>query len=600
MNAAQNALVCGDLRTAREHFAAAHAEALDDIDPVRRAQAALGMGGLWLAEQREDDVAAGVRARQVSALDELDPQAHRTLWLRLAVRRAAEDSYLDGEQAELSELLGEVRKNGDPTALAEALSLVLHARLGPEFAADRIELAEEMRAAASLTSSSHWTLMADCWVAVAHSMAGHIEAPRSRRLLAHRCAQSGSMAITFVSRAIAVADMISAGRFAEAELEAHDVVKVGMAAGDVDARTYFFAHLAAIRFLQGRGSELAELALDAASSIAVPRFDLAMLHVAAMFAIEAGDPAAAHRAVAAHRSSAGRNRYQSSTFLLAMTALATVARETGDSSLGAEVARALAPFRGLPVVASLGVAHFGPVERAIGVALHAALDLEAADASLAAAIETLRIDGSMPMAAVAMIDRARVLIDAGSTDEANCLVREACEIAERFAMTGWSQRWSSMLVVAESAALRPFVTLARNGPGLWTARLGRHECVVPESRGLAYLAALCANPGHDVPATQLAYGTSRRESQQPLTDRPALAALRTRRDEVRRELDATFHDEHRRRRLEDELDVIVANVGLGRLAGRSSPFVLRCERTGSHRSPQGDRPGHRPTRSALP
>lgn len=162
---ARAVLSCGRLGEARALFERAADAADVETVPVLAAEAALGLGGVWVNEHRDRAERERVLARQRAALAALGPE-HAVLRCRLRVRLAAEAVYdgapLDGVLAALAE----TRRTGNLRALAEALSLTHHALLRPDRAADRLALAEELVSVASAAGDGVGVLMGLCWRAV--------------------------------------------------------------------------------------------------------------------------------------------------------------------------------------------------------------------------------------------------------------------------------------------------------------------------------------------------------------------------------------------------------------------------------------------------
>ena len=103
-------------------------------DPCLLALAAIGLGGVWVEEQRDElsrrrMLALCRRARRSLPTDE------SLLAARLTVRIAAEDVYQGRRDDEITSAVDEVRRHGDPAATAEALSLYHHTLLVPDQAA---------------------------------------------------------------------------------------------------------------------------------------------------------------------------------------------------------------------------------------------------------------------------------------------------------------------------------------------------------------------------------------------------------------------------------------------------------------------------------
>ena len=84
----------GDLRAGRRYFEAAHQRAEITGDGEAMAQAALGLGGLWVHEHRTSAAAAVVESRLRQALTVVDPGS--ALSMRLRIRLAAEADYQAG------------------------------------------------------------------------------------------------------------------------------------------------------------------------------------------------------------------------------------------------------------------------------------------------------------------------------------------------------------------------------------------------------------------------------------------------------------------------------------------------------------------------
>ena len=88
-------LARGRLREAREQFWLEHGAANDANDVIGSAEAALGLGGLWVHEHRSTFERARVLAAQQTALAEIDESS--ALAARLRVRLAAERAFESGD-----------------------------------------------------------------------------------------------------------------------------------------------------------------------------------------------------------------------------------------------------------------------------------------------------------------------------------------------------------------------------------------------------------------------------------------------------------------------------------------------------------------------
>ncbi len=565
---ASSALACGRLDLARHLFldAFAAAEAIGDDDEM--ANAALGLGGAWLCENRADDEAHTVLAAQRKALDRLsrdDPRLPR-LQLRLVAERAYHQQQFD----ELDDLVGDARLSGDPDRLLEALSLCIHAKLGPQFVDERIELANEMVAIAASAQEELPLLFGQCWLAVSLLLAGDERAPRALRLLERRCATLRCASVQFIADSIAVGELISSGAFKTAEEAANDSFAFGQSVGDPDAWNYYAAHIATIRWLQGRHGELAAFVSDAASSPDLQPHERALAHTAGLFALRNGNRAAGERAVALHRQRPGLDNYQASSWLTAMQALSLLAYELGDQQLGLDIAQQLQPYCGMPVSISLGVMTLGSVDFPHGVALLASGDAAEAVEALGAAARHSAGWGQRPSEAIATAYQAIALHAAGMCEPAQRTMRSAIAIASGFDMSVRTAEWLQMLTAwaaadAVTALVRSsHVRFVRRNESQWSCTFNGVVLTLPDRVGTRHLATLCASPGLEIASTRLAYLAETNEGEQLVIDSHGVAAIRARIDELRSLLDA---DDEPRSPVEDELDELnehlLSAAGLG-------------------------------------
>jgi tetratricopeptide (TPR) repeat protein len=572
---ADMALAAGHLTRARQLYrdVAAAAEVSGDVAAL--ADAAAGLGGLWLGEHRTDEAAAAVRGlqrRAHQAVVATDPLRA----LRLEMRLAAEEAYQTRDLTGLDELLDRVRAAGSPRATAEALSMMIHAELGPKAADERIRLAAELTDAAAATGDAMTSLLAQCWTAVAFEMAGDPRAQRARRALELRCLTIRCAGIQFIVDAMSVGDLISAARFDEAEAAAATCFELGQSVGDADAWNYYAGHLALIRFFQGRHAELASFATEASVSPAMSPSERSLASTAAGFALHAGDPAPAQRIIALHWRAPEESDYQPSTWLTAMLAMARIAAELPDPALGRDIAERLHPYRHLPTSLSLAVADLGPVMWSYALALGAAGDLEAADAAFVDAIERSRLTSHVPSMVMAIGDRAWLHHQLGRHDSARELIDDAIARAERHGMTGWVDTWTSRRDGWLSAEpTRRQVTLARTDDAHWRCTFEGRSIVLADTVGIRHLALLCTTPHTDVAAARMAYYAEPHDAPQPILDDAAIGALRDRVAELRRALD---DGPCKRGQVEDELDAVSEQLLVAMGLGVSRKFADAGER----------------------
>jgi hypothetical protein len=513
------AVLCsGRLTDARELFDHAADAAEAEREPVLAAHAALGLGGVWVDEHRDPGDRERVRARQQAALAALgeDPE-HAVLRQRLRTRLAAEAVYIGAPLEPVLAALAETRRLGDRQALAEALSLTHHALLRPDHAADRLPLAEELVAVAAAVGDGVLVLMGLCWRAVDLFGLGDPGAERALADLRARADVLGSRSILYVVSAMDVMLLIRSGRLAEAERAAEASARLGVEVGDADAGAYAAAHLLTIRWLQGRGGELLELADEVAGSPTLVRMEFAFRASVARLAAEAGQPARARRALDRLAAGGLAALPLSSTWLTGMLAVVEAAAALGDARIAAEAYELLLPYADLPVMPSVAVSCFGSTERALGLAALTRGRPDAAVEHLDRAVGANIRLGHRPMTAVCRADLALALRrrgDPGDGERATALLAAAAAEADGMDMPVRARAWRALGVAGDPVR-------ARQEQRHWVLSWGDRRAVVEDLVGMRHLARLLAQPGRPVPALELggnATALAAEPSRQPVLD----------------------------------------------------------------------------------
>jgi len=148
------------------------------------------------------------------------------------------------------------------------------------------------------------------------------------------------------------------------------------------------------------------------------------------------------------------------------------------------------------------ITYEGPVARTIGL-LHASLgDRDAAEASLRAALDSVRRNDFRPWVARTAYDLAQVL---GPGDEASRLLAEAADIADELDLP-WLRRRARRPGVADSRpaiAPPPRLAVERRGE-LWEINVDGRTVRVRDSRGMQLLARLFDQPGEELHVLALA------------------------------------------------------------------------------------------------
>ncbi|WP_460493470.1 ATP-binding protein [Dactylosporangium cerinum] len=379
----------GDLRAARVLFEQAWQESPGDP------QAALGLAGLWVHEHRDAAAAALLELRLTQALAADPPGPLRT---RLRARLAAEAGYRDGSPDAVLAVVEEARAGGDPVALAEALSLAHHCLLGPAQAGLRHRLARELLGVAAGTGRRGDLLMGMLWHTADLFLAGDLLAERRLAALTDALAERDHLAVGYVAAAMRVMLSIRAGRLDHAEWLAAGCADRGRQAGDEDTDGWHGGQLMAIRWFQGRITELLPMFDDLAHAATLSVVDRSPLAGLAVAAAAAGDRARAAAVLARIRGAGLAHLPTGSSWLVTLYGVVEAAHLLGDAGLAAEAAALLAPHARLPMTASLGIACFGAAEHALGVAALTTGDLDAAVAHFRAAVRDNQTLGHRPAA----------------------------------------------------------------------------------------------------------------------------------------------------------------------------------------------------------
>jgi hypothetical protein len=542
--------VAGDLQASREWYDAAYQVAQRDGDGGGMAAAALGLGGLWVHEHRNASAAAVVRDRLDQALAAAVPQS--LLALRLRSRLAGEADYRSGEHAAILALLDEARRSGEPVTRAEAVNLAHHCLLGPGHGHLRRELAEELIALAARTGRRSDLLMGLMWRAVDLILDGDRHAERCLAELRDLLGRESHLAVGYVVRAVEVMLDIRAGRFGAAEAGAMACFERGRGAGDADATGWFGAHMVAIRWYQGRIAELVPMLRDMVHSPTLSATDNSHVAALAVAAATTGDRREARGALARLAGCGGLDRLpRSSSWLVAMYGVVEAAHLVDDADTATEAHELLRPFADLPMVASIGVACFGSVRHALGVASLTSGETDRAVGQLRAAVCDNLALGHWPATVLSRVRLAEALVRRGGRDD-------LAEAEQALGDSGREADGLGMPLPATVADVR--VALARGAAGVrtsgsarrlpvviqrrgrqWQVALGTRAALVEDSRGVRYLATLTANPGYELPAIELAAGASATvradSSHQPVLDEVAMREFRQRLASLAEEID---------------------------------------------------------------
>jgi hypothetical protein len=557
----------GDLQRARRWFDTAYRQAQARGDLAGLARAALGMGGIWVHEHRTAVESEQVRVRQRHALSQLDPGS--PLALRLRLRIQGEEDYHGGTHEGILRLLAQARSSGDAQALAEALSLAHHCVLGPGHGALRLELAGELIGHAAVTGRRSDLLMGLMWRTADLYLAGDPHAERCMQELRAELADHPHLAVEYVASAIEVMLTIRTGRFEEAEKLAAACFERGVAAGDIDATGWYGGQLGAVRWYQGRAAELLPALADLVNSPTLSPIDNSYVAGLALAAAAAGDRRLAAGHLARLRGRDLAELPSSSSWMIAMYCVVEAAHLLQDADTAASAYALLSPYAHLPVIASLGVACFGSARHSLGMAALTTGDLGLAIAHLRAAVRDNLALGHWPAATLSRcrLGQALALRDGPADAAARAELATAAHEAAELGMV-------LPAVVGRPPEADGGCRFRRDGRH-WRVELNGRVAVVDHSVGMAYLATLAADPGHEIPAADLVAGAPGREAAQPPLDDVARDSFRLRLARLQAEIEEheSMHDLERAAALRMERERLIAELAAAAgLGGRARPF----------------------------
>jgi hypothetical protein len=589
--------VQGSLSLSRQCFGAAYAAAETEGRFEEMAQAALGLGGLWVHERRSAAEAADVEMRQRNSLGLLDSQS--AVAMRLRARLAGEADYRHGGHGSVLAAVDEATRADDLVAVAEALSLAHHCMLGPEHATKRLALAGDLLRAGSRTGRRIDVLMGLLWRSVDLFLAGDPHAERSLAELRTALSDPDHLAVGFAALGIDVMLQIRSGGFVEAEALARASVERGVAAGDADAAGWYGAQLVAIRWYQGRSAELIPTLTELVNSPTLSAADNSYFAALAVAAAVAGDRRQAAGALARLRGHHLRGLVRSGSWLVALYGAVEAAHLLDDEHISAEAYSLLRPFSGLPMMGSLAIVCFGSTQHALGVASLTVGKLDRAIGHFQAALQHNQALGHWPAVVLSRHRLGQALTRRGSDGDAAAAAVQLAAAAEEAARLGMALprvNWGKSLDRSAGAAPKgePLASpVCRRLGQRWQVQFRGRTAAVADCVGMGYLATLLAHPGREIPAIELAGRADRLPgrpedravngggSRQELLDGVAVREYRRRLSELQADIDdyELMNDPERAAQARAERDWLVGQLeSAAGLGGRIRHFSDDTER----------------------
>jgi len=569
----------GQLAQARDLFADAAKAAISDGDGAALAAAALGVGGLWVYEQRGFLERARLHQLWQQARDAVAPGSIAAA--RLEVRIASEAVYDGGPVDAVQAAVDALAPVGDDHALAEAYSLLHNVQLGPAFAQSRLGVAEEVVRFATRCQDQLLSLMGLCWRTVDLYLLADPRADQSLQELRERAEAAGCEAIAFIAHVMAAMRLARAGRLDEAEAAAVAACQRGIAAGDPDAPAYLAALLGALRWWQGRGTEILDDVRAIGTSPRLGSNDHVYIAADACLSAALGDLDGAEEALARLTGIGLAALPPSSSWLTTLFLAGEAAFMLGDPATAAEVRTLVRPYAGLPVMPSLAVVCLGSAQRTLGLAAATCGDLDAAVEHLDLALDVDRQLGTRPMSILTEHALASILTARRSNDDLDRAQTLRARSSARAARVGVqlpaAPDWlAHRPVQRHRAGLRPL-------PGGWELTVEGRKTMLSDRVGMGYLATLLRTPGEDHHVLRLMIGvtlpSSAVSNTQAVLDREAVTSYRSRVKELSALLAASGSDPagmvEQRQELEAIQSVLRAATGQD---GRSRVFPTDQER----------------------
>lgn len=574
------------VRSGPEDFELAYSMAERAGDAEAMADAVLGRCGFRLYAHRTVAGTALLQSRLRHTLSLLNRQSSAALQLR--ARAAAESDFRSGGHAEVLAVLDEARAAQDPAAIAQALNLAHQCLPGPEHGPLRRQLTQELIEQSFRTSRRTDLLTGLLWRTVDLFLCGDPHAERCLCELRELLVSRAHPACGYVADAIDVMLAIRTGHLGKAEKLADACAQQGAAVGDVDAAGWHAAQLVVIRWYQGRLPELLPMLTELGRSPGLGAFEHSHTAVTAVAAAMAGDRGKAASCLARLSMNDLGDLPRSGGWLATLNGVVEAAHLLADADTSARAYELLRPHAQLPVMTGPGIACFGSVHQALGVASLTVGETVRAGGHFRAAVQANLALGHWPAVAASQ----RML---AQTAARPCTRRlAAAAVPAQRPPTAHGEAPASSLQSAEDCGREPR-RVAQAATGCervgrsWRITWGRRSTLVKHSIGMYHLAVLIANPGREIPALELVAGLATLRdavagtaaSSQPLLDREAVQNYRKHLQRLRSEIDELEprNDLERAEAMRSEYDWLVTQLaGATGFGGRPRRFSDDSER----------------------
>ena len=422
----------------------------------------------------------------------------------------------------------------DPSTLAYTLACRGAALFGPDDPAERLAIAEELRAAARAAQDKELEQEGEVDRALVFLETGRIAEYREaldalQRLAAELRVPSARWLAAGCQATLALLE----GRFADAEALIESALRAGASSEPWDAVIYSRVQLFALRSEDGRLAELEPVIRRSAEEFPTrPLFRCLLARLLAELGDEDGTRSVFDALAAGRFAVIPVNN----DLLLSLGRLAEVAWFVRDAARGAVLHDLLLPYRGL--VVDTVESSLGAVDRYLGLAAMTAGDLPAAERHLRDAIVLNTRIGAQPWTARTQADLASLLSardQPADREQAIELLEAALGTAMRLGMTAFAKRagealthaggdghpaWAPLPAAPAAEGATSWSVCRREGE-YWSIAFAGEAFRLKDVKGLHYLAHLLRHPGREFHVLDLAAA-----GQQAQPDGPPMSLAR--------------------------------------------------------------------------
>jgi tetratricopeptide (TPR) repeat protein len=560
------------------------------VEPVQ-----LGFAGGLLTAMFEGRGSMALLQEALDALPDGDDPLRARVLARLATAMYA-TSKADEQTALVKDVFEMALRLGDPEALVDALHARHWATLRPEAVPERLANADHMLLVATGAGQLEAAFLArharlHCLLEVCDAVGVDAEIAAMEQL-------SAAIRQPFYAWHVMSLRGIRAllrGDITAAERQFHEAYESGPSRIS-EYVTYIFEHaqMVCVRWAQGRLDEMRARILEHGE-----RYTTVARWRDALFAVEAGDEAAARVEIERHARNGFEELPREGLWILHLNSLAEACVLVGDRARAERLYDLLLPYIDRNAI-SISTMPFGPVAMRLGMLSGLLERWDAVDSHFERALDLCDGLGARAIRARVLLAFARVLFvrdGGGDRIRAFGYLGEAASISEDLQLTGIARRVSDVRDGAKPTDRTPAAEAVFRREGqIWTITYDGRTARLHDLRGFRYIADLLGSAGREFHAMELltahtsaagldstghGFDGVTSTPSEPVLDARAKQEYRRRLQDLSEELDEarSWHDPERVAALEAEVDAITDElrraVGLG---GRDREMLSPSER----------------------